>query len=112
VTAADRPHALDHADERLRQPSQLLRATALQYRRDRTERQEVVLVIVVEKATLVSLLVEWFTTPLGIAIAPLCGHSSESYEREIENAFSDGRAYRAIYAGDFDPSGEGHARPS
>lgn len=87
-------------------PGKFLSAVTKVYRRDRTEGQEVVPVVIVEKATLVAQLEEWFSEPLGIAIAPLRGYSSESNDREIEDTFSDGRSYRAIYAGDFDPSGE------
>jgi hypothetical protein len=80
------------------------------YRRDRTEGQPVVPMLVVEKATLVTQLYDWFGEPLGLPIAPLRGFQSESFERDIraflEPRLGAERSYAALYLGDFDPSGE------
>ena len=90
--------------------------TADLYRRDHTEGQAVVPVLLVEKATLLAQLREWFGHPLGIPIAALRGYSSESYDREIREYLESMRGSRriaALYLGDFDPSGEDierHAR--
>jgi hypothetical protein len=75
------------------------------YRRDRTEGQEVIPVVIAEKATLLTQLDEWFGLPMGLPVIALRGYSSESLEREITDRFDDGDDYAAIYVGDFDPSG-------
>ena len=93
-----------------RVPYTHLRNSLSPYRRDRSEGQATVPVIVAEKATLVAQLRHWFGDPLGIPIVALRGYSSESYEREVRDYLEagrvDGRAYAALYLGDFDPSGE------
>jgi hypothetical protein len=88
-------------------PREALRDLAREYRRDRTEGQPLVPVILAEKETLLAQLYEWFGDPLGVAIMPLRGYASESYEREISSHLAAlGRASSALYLGDFDSSGE------
>jgi hypothetical protein len=88
-------------------PEDAIRALRLQYRRDRTEGQDVSLYLAVEKQTLVGLLDDWFGDK-GFPVLALRGYSSESYEREIvDDVHSNGqRPAVLVYAGDFDPSGE------
>jgi hypothetical protein len=83
-----------------------LAAAARQYRRDRTEGQDLTPLIIIEKATLATQMSEWFGEPLGIMIAPLRGYSSVSFDDEIRAALDGKRRYRVLYVGDFDPSGE------
>src|SRR5262245_37573890 len=66
------------------------------YRRTRTEGQKIIPVLLVEKATLIPQLSDWFAEPLGIIVAALRGYSSESYEREIMRRLHDGGTYRAL----------------
>lgn len=90
-------------------PADALLRTVHIYRRDRTEGQEIVPMLLVEKATVVAQLEDWFGKPLGIPIAALRGYHSESYEREIRDYLEHrgrGRRFAAIYLGDFDPTGE------
>jgi hypothetical protein len=88
-------------------PRELLEAATSQYRRDRTEGQDVSLYLGVEKRGIVAQLDAWFGDDLGIPVIPLGGYSSESFERDIqEDAEVSGRPAIVIYAGDFDPSGE------
>jgi hypothetical protein len=80
-------------------------------RRDRLERQDVLSVIVVEKATLVAQLYAWFGDTWGVPIAALRGYASEPYERTIielveEEVDTSTREVTMLYCGDFDPSGE------
>jgi len=75
------------------------------YRRYRTEGQEIIPVLLVEKATLIPQFRAWFAEPYGIIVAALRGYSSESYERDIMDRLSNGGRYRALYVGDLDPSG-------
>lgn len=94
-------------------PKEMLKAAAQQYRRDRTEGQEVVPMIVTEKATLTGQIDAWFGDPLGVQIVPLRGYSSESFDRQILASLDRERSYRVLYVGDHDPSGhdiERHAR--
>jgi len=86
-------------------PQAILNAVASQYQRDHTLGQEVVPLIIVEKATLVAQVSSWFGD-YGIAIAPLRGYSSESFDSVVRRSFDQEREYRVIYVGDFDPSGE------
>jgi hypothetical protein len=89
-------------------PADAIRTVAHWYRRDRTEGQPVLSVIIAEKATLVALLSAWFGEPYGIPVMALRGYQSESYEREVA-AWLDHRGhhnYAAIYVGDLDPTGE------
>lgn len=87
-------------------PKEAVEWAAQTYRNDRTEGQDIVPVLITEKATLTAQLWAWFARPYGIAIAPLRGFSSESFEREILDSLDPARRYRALYVGDFDPSGE------
>jgi hypothetical protein len=75
------------------------------YRRDRTEGQETIPVVIAEKATLLTQFEEWFANPFSIPVIALRGYSSESLDREISERFDDGDLYAVIYVGDFDPSG-------
>ncbi|MDP1820435.1 MAG: hypothetical protein Q8K58_11190 [Acidimicrobiales bacterium] len=87
-------------------PESALEQLARQYRRDRTEGQDVSLYIGVEKAGLVMQLQDWFGD-LGIPILALGGYSSQTYVDEVfEDVSSQDRGAVLLYAGDFDPSGE------
>jgi hypothetical protein len=86
-------------------PADALKRLAYGYRRDRTEGQDIVPVIIAEKATLSEQLSSWFAKPYGIPVVPLRGYSSESLERDIADRFDDGGDYVVLYVGDHDPSG-------
>lgn len=86
--------------------SDALRGLADNYTRDYTEGQKVVPVLIAEKATLQGLLDSWFGNDLGLMVCALRGYQSESFEREIAAYLDPDRTWRAIYVGDFDPSGE------
>jgi hypothetical protein len=87
-------------------PADALRALAAQYRRDRTEGQEVLVVLGGEKATLLAQLGAWFG-PLGMPIVLLRGYGSQTYLDDVSAMLEeDGREAVLIDAGDFDPSGE------
>jgi hypothetical protein len=94
-------------------PSEAIQEAADIYARDLTEGQKLVPVLVTEKATLTAQLYSWFGEPRRIMIVPLRGYSSESFDREILEAFDPERNYRVLYVGDHDPSGhdiERHAQ--
>lgn len=87
-------------------PEAALAALVAQYRRDRTEGQDVSLYIGVEKAGLVMQLESWFGD-LGVPILALGGYSSQTYVDDVaEHAGDQDRPAVLLYAGDFDPSGE------
>jgi hypothetical protein len=90
-----------------RSPADAIRETARDYRRDRTEGQPVVPVLLVEKATLTTQLDAWFGDDLGIPIMALRGFQSVSYEREIRGWLRRHARdnYHAIYVGDLDATG-------
>jgi len=67
-------------------PQDALASLARWYRRDRLEAQNVLPMIVVEKATLVAQVYDWFGEPWGVPVAALRGYASESYEREISTS--------------------------
>jgi len=76
------------------------------YRRDRTEGQEWVVYLGVEKHGIVNQLMTWFGD-YGLRVLSLGGYSSQTYVDDIaEDAQEDGRPAVLLYAGDFDPSGE------
>jgi len=77
-----------------------------QYRRDRTEGQENVVYLGVEKAGMVAQLDLWFSDR-GLPILPLGGYSSQTFTADVAKDIKrQGRPAVLIYAGDFDPSGE------
>lgn len=83
-----------------------LAALAAQYRRDRTEGQDVSVYVGVEKRGLVAQLEAWFSDR-GFPILALGGYTSESYCRDVRlDVDRHDRAAVLLYAGDFDPSGE------
>lgn len=87
-------------------PADAISTIVRQYRRDRTEGQDVSIYIGVEKAGLVMQLQSWFGD-LGIPILALGGYSSQTYVDEVGmDADTQDRPAVLIYAGDFDPSGE------
>jgi hypothetical protein len=88
-------------------PVAAIRETAEGYRRDRTEGQRVTPVLLVEKATLVPQLDDWFGADLGIPIMALRGFQSASYERDVRHWLQRHARdnYHAIYVGDLDASG-------
>lgn len=75
------------------------------YRVDRTDGQDYLVFISVEKNALSNLLVDWFGD-LGLPVLPLGGYGSETLERAVRDRVDlDGRPAVLIYAGDFDPTG-------
>ena len=77
-----------------------------QYRRDRTEGQDVSIFLAVEKAGMVVQLESWFGH-LGVPVVALAGYSSQTLVRSVvDDAERQQRPGVLIYAGDFDPSGE------
>jgi hypothetical protein len=85
---------------------QAMRALAEQYRRDRSEGQEHLIVLGGEKATLLAQLAAWFDN-LGAPIVLLRGYGSQTYLDDVTDmALLDGRPAVLLYAGDLDPSGE------
>lgn len=106
----DRTRSIERA-LRFRSPAHGLEVLARSYRRDRLEGQKVLPMIVVEKATLVAQVYDWFGDPWGVPVAALRGYASESYEREIldvvdEEVDTSTRDVELLYCGDFDPTGE------
>jgi hypothetical protein len=86
--------------------SDALRSLASQYRRDRTEGQEYLVVVGGEKATLLAQLSDWYED-LGVPIVLTRGYGSQTYLDDIASmVYRDGRDAVLIYAGDLDPSGE------
>lgn len=86
-------------------PRAALNALTAQYRRDRSEGQEVNLFIGVEKNALAGLLRAWFDS-YGVPVLPLGGYSSDGLDEEVrDHVANDGRPAVLIYAGDFDASG-------
>lgn len=77
------------------------------YRRDRTEGQDVQIILGVEKAGMIEQLTDWFED-LGVPIFAASGYSSVTLEAKLKRLASRSRSVRTvlIYAGDFDPSGE------
>ena len=87
-------------------PRDALQALVTQYRRDRTEGQENVVYLGVEKAGMVAQLDLWFSDR-GLPILPLGGYSSQTFTADVAKDIKrQGRPAVLIYAGDFDPSGE------
>jgi len=87
-------------------PDQLLSAAAAQYRRDRTEHQDVSVYLGVEKHGMVEQLSEWFGE-LGLPVVPLGGYASHTFKQDVSyDVRAGGRPAVLLYAGDFDPSGE------
>jgi CheY-like chemotaxis protein len=88
-------------------PAEALEQLARWYRRDLLETQDVLPVIVVEKATLVAQVQSWFDEQFGIPVVALRGYASEALERQvIDLVDGDEREVAFLYAGDFDPTGE------
>ena len=87
-------------------PEALVDAALAQYRRDRTEFQDVSVYLGVEKKGIVAQLESWFGDQ-GIPILALGGYSSQTYIDDVAaDAFGQSRDAVLLYAGDFDPSGE------
>lgn len=87
-------------------PSAALAALARQYRRDRTEGQEVGVYMAVEKAGLLAQLDAWYS-PLGLPLLALGGYCSQSLADEVaDDVEAQGRPAVLLYAGDHDASGE------
>jgi hypothetical protein len=92
-------------------PAEALEQLARWYRRDLLETQDVLPVIVVEKATLVAQVQSWFDEQFGIPVVALRGYASEALERQVLDLVDgDEREVAFLYAGDFDPTGEDIAR--
>lgn len=86
-------------------PAAAMRALINQYRVDRTEGQDYMVFLGVEKNALAGLLQEWFDE-YGVPVLPLGGYSSEGIDRVVKQQVArDGRPAILIYAGDFDASG-------
>ena len=93
---------LDFSDD----PAEALQGLVLNYRRDRTEGQEVAIYLGVEKKGIVEQLWSWFGG-LGVPIIALGGYSSQTYVDDVASAVeAEDRPAVLVYAGDFDPSGE------
>jgi hypothetical protein len=87
-------------------PEDALAEIAEDYRRDPLEGQDVLPVIVVEKATLVTQMWENFRD-LGVPVTALRGYASETLETQmIELVEEEERDVQLLYCGDFDPTGE------
>jgi hypothetical protein len=87
-------------------PMDAVASLTRQYRRDRTNGQDHLIVLGGEKATLLAQLRSWFQ-PRGFPIVLLRGYGSQTYVDDVaEMVGDDGRPAVLIYAGDFDPSGE------
>jgi hypothetical protein len=83
-----------------------LRSLASQYRCDRTEGQENLVVLGGEKATLLAQLDDWYNE-LGVPIVLTRGYGSQTYLDDIASMVeADNRPAVLVYAGDLDPSGE------
>lgn len=85
-------------------PGEAREALRRQYRRDRTEGQELTVYVGVEKSTMIEQLVTWFGD-LGVPILALGGYSSQTYADDVREDDKQGRVSVLLYAGDFDPSG-------
>jgi hypothetical protein len=87
-------------------PRDALAALAEWYRRDLLATQDVLPIVVVEKATLTAQAVEWFGE-LCVPVVALRGYASETLERIVlELVEADRREVVLLYGGDFDPTGE------
>jgi len=87
-------------------PADALQSLVSQYRRDRTEGQEVSVYLGIEKAGIVEQLQEWFGD-LGVPVLALGGYGSQSYVDEVaRDVRAAVRPAVLLYAGDYDPSGE------
>lgn len=87
-------------------PGQALDALATQYRRDRTEGQEVSVYLAVEKAGMLAQLDAWYS-PLGLPLLALGGYCSQSLADEVVwDVEAQDRPAVLLYAGDHDASGE------
>lgn len=96
--AISRPSAWDS-------PGDAMASLVAQYRRDRTEGQQVALYMGVEKAGLVTQLESWFSDR-SIPILALGGYSSQSFVDEVREDASEREVPAVLlYAGDHDPSG-------
>lgn len=109
--AGDFPELIDQA-RRIHRPTswgdpyEVLQAAAEQYRRDRTEGQDVSVYLGVEKAGMVAQLSSWFGD-LGLPVVPLGGYASHTFKRDVsDDVAAMRRPAVLLYAGDFDPSGE------
>jgi len=88
-------------------PRQAVADLASRYRRDRTEGQDVLPVLGVEKATLAAQLRSWLGDPYGLPLIVLRGYGSQTYADDVRRLVeSDGRPAVLLYAGDHDPSGD------
>lgn len=87
-------------------PADALEALVDQYRRDRTEGQEVSVYLGVEKAGMLAQLDAWYS-PLGLPLLALGGYSSQTLADEVPaDVERQDRPAVLLYAGDHDPSGE------
>ena len=77
------------------------------FRLDRSDGQDLTLMLAVEKRGLVQQLRTWFGEPLGIPVIELGGYCGQSHVKRVINRVADyDRQAVLLYAGDFDPSGE------
>ena len=87
-------------------PKAAIESLTRQYRRPRTEGQANAIYLGAEKATMLTLLDQWFGE-LGIPIVLLRGYGSQTYLDSIrDHVWRDERDAVMIYAGDLDASGE------
>jgi hypothetical protein len=87
-------------------PTDALEWLIAQYRLDRSEGQEFVIVLGGEKRAMLAQFRQWYPD-LGLPFIALSGNASQSYVDEVA-AFveRDGRKSVLLYVGDLDPSGE------
>jgi hypothetical protein len=96
-----------HRALRYTSPADALGILADEYRRDRTDGQDVSLYLGVEKAGIVEQLMAWFGDPLGIPVLALGGYAGQSYVDDIvDDVATEDRPAHLLFAGDWDPSGE------
>lgn len=103
VPAADRPKPGHPPADRVDQSTFDLHAAAGGYRRDRTEGQEALICLGVEKDGLVAQLESWFGDDLGLPVISLHGFTSQSYVDVVGDMVdADGRPTVLLHGGDFD----------
>ena len=96
-----------HVEPSWSSPDEAMDALREQYRRDRTEGQEVTIYLAVEKAGIREQLSSWFGDELGIPILALGGYGSQTFKDQIKrHVRAQNRPAVLIYAGDHDASGD------
>jgi hypothetical protein len=87
-------------------PAAALQALAEQYRRDRSEGQQHLIVLGGEKRTMLAQFRQWYPD-LGLPFIALSGNASQTYVDQVAAYVdADGRKSVLLYVGDLDASGE------